>query len=60
MSQTLSNGVSAGPLWTAPVGLKREPWQGQSQVLSAAFQWTMHFMCVQTGEQRVTRPESSR
>ena len=27
-----SSGVSAGPENTSPVALKREPWQGQSQV----------------------------
>src|SRR4051812_19141368 len=50
---TFSNGSSAGPESTSPVGLKREPWQGQSQVRSAAFQCTMHFRWVQTGEHKV-------
>src|SRR5205823_519578 len=55
-----SRGASAGPEKTSPVGLKREPWQGQSQVLSAAFQWTMHFKCVQIGEQSLTFPSGPR
>jgi len=33
-----SSGASAGPEKTPPVGVKRDPWQGQSQVPSAAFQ----------------------
>ena len=33
--QTEASGVSAGPPSTFPCGLKREPWQGQSQVASA-------------------------
>ena len=35
-----SSGDSAGPASTAPVAAKREPWHGQSQVLSAVFQST--------------------
>ena len=29
---------------------KREPWQGQSQLSSAGFQWTLQPMCVQMDE----------
>src|SRR4051812_25930666 len=49
-----SSGDSAGPANTWPVGLKREPWHGQSQVDSAAFQLTMQPRWVQTGESVVT------
>ncbi len=33
-----SRGVSAGPAMTSPVHLNLDPWQGQSQVVSALFQ----------------------
>jgi len=59
-SVTFSSGFSAGPECTSPVGSNREPWHGQSHVLSAAFQRTMHPRCVQTGEDKVTIPFSSR
>ena len=45
---------------TLPSQLNRLPWQGQSQLFSAGFQWTMHLRCVQTGEQSVTLPSASR
>jgi hypothetical protein len=37
---TRSKGATAGPASTAPCAVKREPWQGQSQVRSSAFQPT--------------------
>ena len=40
----------AGPLIALPSLVKREPWHGQSQVLSAGFQWTMPPRCGQTAE----------
>jgi len=49
-----ASGASAGPAITLPSGLKREPWHGQSHVLSASFQSTMHAMCVQTADTLVT------
>ncbi len=45
---------------TAPSGLKREPWHGQSQVRSASFQSTKQPMCVQVADFCVTLPRSSR
>ena len=56
LSGAASSGVSAGPASTSPVGLKREPWQGQSQVESATFQLTRQPMCVQVGNSVVTFP----
>jgi len=47
---SLGNGSSAGPEKTSPVGLKRDPWHGQSQVWSALFQVTVHPKCVQDAE----------
>src|SRR5882724_1169897 len=58
--EIFSSDSSAGPEMTSPVGLKREPWHGQSQVCSAGFHATMHFKWVQTGEQRLTWPRASR
>ena|SRR4029453_708885 len=40
-SATGSRPRTAGPLRTLPSGEKREPWQGQSQLCSRAFQATM-------------------
>ena len=54
------SGVSAGPARTFPLGPKREPWQGQSQVDSAWFQRTRQPMWVQTGDIFFTVPRSSR
>ena len=45
-----SSGVSAGPASTSPVGVKRDPWHGQSQVCSARFHSTRQPMCVQIGD----------
>ena len=36
-----------GPFKTLPYASKREPWQGQSQVVSVRFQCTMHLRCGQ-------------
>ena len=55
-----ANGASAGPEMTAPVGLNREPWHGQSQVRSASFQATTHPMWVQIADRRTVAPLSSR
>ena len=57
---TSGSGASAGPEITSPVGLKREPWHGQSHVRSAVFQPTVHPMCVQMAERSVTVPAASR
>lgn len=46
------NGLAAGPLTTSPVGPKREPWQGQSNVASPGFQATVQPMWVQRAESR--------
>ena len=45
-----SSGVSAGPWSTEPSIPKRAPWQGQSQLFSALFQWTWPPRWVHTGE----------
>ena len=47
---TRSSDWRAGPFSTSPSIVKRDPWHGQSQLLSAVFHATSHFMCVQTGE----------
>jgi nicotinamidase-related amidase len=51
---------SAGPLSTSPVGLKREPWQGQSQLCSALFQRTTPPRCGQTAEHTLKDPSDPR
>ena len=44
---------TAGAVSTSPVGAKREPWQGQSQLSSTSFQCTRHPRCVQTAEKEL-------
>ena len=41
------------------MALKREPWHGQSQVVSPGFHRTMHPMCGHTADSVVTFPASS-
>jgi hypothetical protein len=50
---------SAGPAITSPIAVKREPWQGQSQVFSASFHATIQPICGQIGESSVRLPCSS-
>ena len=57
---TFPSGSFAGPFNTAPSGVNRLPWQGQSQVFSAGFQATSHFMWVQTADTQWRVPASSR
>src|ERR1051325_3521011 len=50
---TCSTGASgrvAGPSITDPSTAKREPWHGQSHVVSALFHATMHPRCVHTAD----------
>ena len=54
------SGAIAGPVSTSPVGAKREPWQGQSQLVSSAFQWTMQPRWVHTADRSWSTPASSR
>src|SRR5688500_8458470 len=49
-----------GPFSTLPSASKREPWQGQSQVVSVRFQCTMHFRCGQIAVISWNSPASSR
>src|SRR3954469_15222471 len=49
----------AGPSITSPSNVNRLPWHGQSHVFSVGFQFTIHFMCVQTAEQTCVLPFSS-
>jgi len=39
--ESFASPLFAGPFNTSPCGEKRDPWQGQSQVRSVAFQATM-------------------
>src|SRR5690606_3313194 len=55
-----SSGLIAGPCMTSPPVSNREPWQGQSQLLSASFQLTTQPRCVHAAERRVSSPWSSR
>ena len=59
-SQASASGELAGPEMTWPLGSKREPWQGQSQVFSAPFQCTMQPRCGQTAESSCAAPRPSR
>ena len=43
--RTGSSGRTAGAVSTSPVGAKREPWQGQSQLFSPSFQCTTQPRC---------------
>ena len=54
--------LTAGPIRTSPRGPKREPWQGQSQVRSPEFQFTMQPRCVQRADSAVqlARPRRGR
>ena len=49
-----------GPFKTLPRASKREPWQGQSQVVSVRFQCTIHFKCGQIAVISWNVPSSSR
>ena len=51
--------VFAGPLMTLPSLSKRDPWQGQSQVFSAAFHCTMQPRWPHTAEHSCRAPCSS-
>src|SRR5688500_13447976 len=53
-------GALAGPCNTSPVGPKREPWHGQSQLFSESFQRTMQPRWVHTAERSWSFPCSSR
>lgn len=53
-------GLVAGPFRTAPSGLNRDPWQGQSQLVSAAFQATWQPRCVHRVETACSAPVGSR
>ena len=44
---TGARSATEGPFRTLPCASKREPWQGQSHVVSVRFQCTMHFKCGQ-------------
>lgn len=49
---SLPNGCVAGPWITSPEISKREPWQGQSQVRSAAFHPTRQHAAYASGPHR--------
>lgn len=51
--------LAAGPWMTVPSVLNREPWQGQSQVASAALKPTVQPRCVQVAETAWTSPSAS-
>jgi hypothetical protein len=53
-------GLVAGPFRTSPSGANREPWQGQSQLVSAAFQATWQPRCVHRVETACSAPVLSR
>ncbi len=57
---TVDSGVMAGPFSTVPSGAKCDPWQGQSQQRSNAFQCTWQPRCVQAAERVINRPLVSR
>src|SRR5688572_10551402 len=61
-SQSLAgfSGALAGPCSTSPLGPKREPWHGQSQLFSESFQRTMQPRWVHTAERSWSLPCSSR
>jgi hypothetical protein len=52
----VGSGVTAGPARMPPSTAKREPWQGQSQVCSAAFQATWQPRWVQRVETALSVP----
>src|SRR5579872_3473272 len=54
------SGLIAGPFRTFPSGSNREPWQGQSQLLSVAFQATIQPRWGQTAERSCSLPCLSR
>lgn len=45
-----------GPCRHVPVALNRDPWHGQSHVVSPGFHRTMHPMCGHTADNVVTVP----
>lgn len=57
---TGARSATDGPFSTLPSASKREPWQGQSQVVSLRFQCTMHFKCGQIAVISCSVPDSSR
>ena len=57
---TGARSATDGPFRTLPRASKREPWQGQSQVVSVRFQCTMHFRCGQIAVISWNSPASSR
>ena len=57
---TGARSATDGPFRTFPSASKREPWQGQSHVVSVRFQCTMHFKCGQTAVISWIPPRSSR
>lgn len=57
---TGARSATDGPFRTFPSASKREPWQGQSHVVSVRFQCTMHFKCGQTAVISWSAPASSR
>src|SRR5438105_2065356 len=57
---TGARSATEGPFSTLPSASKREPWQGQSHVVSFRFQCTIHFRCGQTAVISCSVPASSR
>ncbi len=55
-----AKGLIAGPFRILPSGANREPWHGQSQLVSVAFHETMHPRCVHTAERSCSLPLPSR
>lgn len=60
LGSTGARSATDGPFNTFPCASNREPWQGQSQVVSVRFQCTMHFKCGQTAVISWSVPASSR
>ena len=57
---TGARSATDGPFNTFPRASNREPWQGQSHVVSVRFQCTMHFKCGHTAVISWSAPDSSR
>ncbi len=60
LGSTGARSATDGPFKTFPRASNREPWHGQSHVVSVRFQCTMHFKCGQIAVISCRAPASSR
>jgi hypothetical protein len=60
LGSTGARSATDGPFNTFPSASNREPWHGQSHVVSVRFQCTMHFKCGQIAVISWSVPASSR